>query len=89
MGNTILIENKNGEMVNAEILLYFTLKDYEDKEYVLYTFNETDEHDLATIYASEVVSSDKGYEFKTIETDDEWLKIKDVMRTSIKKGQEV
>ena len=67
MGNTILIENKNGEMVNAEILLYFTLKDYEDKEYVLYTFNETDEHDLATIYASEVVSSDKGYEFKTIE----------------------
>ncbi len=89
MGNTILIENKNGEMVNAEILLYFTLKDYEDKEYVLYTFNETDEHDLATIYASEVVSSDKGYEFKTIETDDEWAKIKDVMRTSIKKGQEV
>ena len=89
MGNTILIENKNGEMVNAEILLYFTLKDYEDKEYVLYTFNETDEHDLATIYASEVVDAGEKYEFKTIGTDDEWSKIKDVMRMSIKKGQEV
>ena len=61
--NTVLVENKNGEMVDAEILLYFTLKDYEDKKYVLYTFNETDDNDLATIYASEVVLNNDGIFF--------------------------
>lgn len=90
MENTIVsVKNKNGVMEDAEILLYFSLNDYEGKKYVLYTFNEKDENDLATIYASEVISSDDSYEFKGIDTDDEWEQIKDVMRETIKKGQEV
>ena len=90
MENTVIsIKNKNGVVVDAEILLYFSLKDYEGKKYVLYTFNEKDDNGLVTIYASEVLFDDDSYEFKTIDTDEEWEQVQDVMRSAIKKGQEV
>lgn len=83
----IRVTKEDGTVGEADVLLYFTLKE-NGKDYVIYTFNEKDERGLVTVYTSTVVKTDDGYHLDTVETDEEWSKIKDVMRTVIKENKE-
>lgn len=74
---TLVLEDGSEEQV--EVLFSFEFNDTK-KEYVIYTKNETDENGNITLYASSVIRGDNGTEFRNIETDEEWSKIKDVLR---------
>ncbi len=84
---TIRVTKDDGSIVDADVLLYFTLKE-SGKDYVIYTLNEKDDKGLITVYTSLVVEDSDGYHLEKVENDDEWAKIKDVMRTVIKENRE-
>lgn len=83
----ITVEKADGTVAEADVLLYFNLKD-NGKDYIIYTFNEKDDKDLVTVYTSEVVKDGAGYRFEDIESDEVWTRIKEVMRSVIKSNKE-
>lgn len=82
----ITFVDKNGNEKTATILLYFKLTEF-NKEYVVYTLGE-EANDLEKVYTSTIVKNDDGIVLETIETDEEWLQIKQLMKTIIKSNRE-
>ena len=82
----INVIKEDGTPGEAEVLLNFVLEST-GKEYLLYTFNETDDKGLITIHATTVVKSDDKVSLKGIETEEEWTEIKRVMKDVIKQIQ--
>ena len=73
------ITNSDGTVEEVELLLAFEFNDTK-KEYVIYTKNETDENENVTIYASSVHRNGEETTLGGIETDEDWSRIKDVLR---------
>ena len=92
---TIRIIDVDGMEKEAEVLLYFKLEE-NGKEYLIYTFNEAvvDENgvmsdDLVVVHTSEVLKKeDDVTTLGAVDDEDEWGKIKDVMRDIIKETEE-
>lgn len=74
---TITLENGTKEEV--ELLLSFKFND-NNKEYVIYTKNETDDNGNVTIYVSSVTRVDDNVTLGTVSDDTEWSRIKDLLR---------
>ena len=74
---TLTLEDGNKEKV--ELLLSFKFND-NNKEYIIYTKNETDENGNVTIYVSGVTRVGDEVTLNTISDDNEWSRIKDLLR---------
>lgn len=85
--NFIKIKRTNGNIEEAEILLFFRLEE-EGQEYIVYTFNEQ-EDDLVTVYTSKYVKNEENIYLEEVTDEAEWEKIKDVMRKAITEDGEV
>ena len=70
---------EDGSIEEVEVILAFEFKDT-NKEYVIYTKNEKDENDNITVYVSHVDRSSGEPRLLGVEDDDEWNRIKDVLR---------
>lgn len=84
--NIIKIQRTNGNIEEAEVLLFFKLEE-EGPEYIVYTFNEI-EDDLVTVYTSKFVKNEDNIVLEEVTDEDEWNKIKDVMRKAITESKE-
>lgn len=84
--NTMKIQRTNGNIEEAEILLFFKLEE-EGPEYIVYTFNEV-EDDLVTVYTSKFVKNENNIVLEEVTEEEEWNKIKDVMRRAITEDKE-
>ena len=84
--NIMKIQRTNGNIEEAEILLFFKLEE-EGTEYIVYTFNEV-EDDLVTVYTSKFVKNENNIVLEEVTEEDEWDKIKDVMRRAITEDKE-
>ena len=73
------IIKEDGTKEEVELLICFTFNDTK-KEYVVYTRNEKDENGNVTVYVSSVDRSGEISKMCAIESDEEWSKIKDVLR---------
>ncbi len=73
------IVNENGETEEVEVVLAFEFKDNK-KEYVVYTKNEKDENGNVTVYVSNVDRSEGEPRLMGVESEEEWSRIKDVLR---------
>lgn len=73
------IIKEDGTKEEVELLICFTFNDTK-KEYVVYTRNEKDENGNVTVYVSSVDRSVEIPKMGAIESDEEWSKIKDVLR---------
>ena len=73
------IIKEDGTKEEVELLICFTFNDTK-KEYVVYTRNEKDENGNVTVYVSSVDRSGDIPKMGAIESDEEWSKIKDVLR---------
>lgn len=73
------IMKKDGTTEDVELLVCFSFNDT-GKEYVVYTRNEKDENGNITIYVSSVDRSGHLPKMGAIESDEEWARIKDVLR---------
>lgn len=76
---------EDGTTDKVEILLSFEFNDNK-KEYVVYTKNETDENGNITIYVSSVKRGDGIPQLGAVESDEEWSRIKNVLR-ELSKGE--
>lgn len=74
-----------GEEIEAEVLIYFGFSDI-GKKYLVYTHNEKDKNEMVTVYASEYIEENGQIFLENIKTDEEWDRVKDVMRNVIKNG---
>lgn len=73
------IIKEDGTKEEVELLVCFEFNDTK-KEYVVYTKNEKDENGNITIYVSSVDRTEEIPRMGAIESDEEWSKIKDVLR---------
>lgn len=73
------IIKEDGTKEEVELLVCFEFNDSK-KEYVVYTKNEKDENGNITIYVSSVDRSGEVPRMGAIESDEEWSRIKDVLR---------
>ena len=70
---------EDGTMEEVEVILAFEFKDTK-KEYVIYTKNERDEDGNITIYVSNVDRSSEEPKLVGIDDEEEWNRVKDVLR---------
>ncbi|MBQ8472834.1 MAG: DUF1292 domain-containing protein [Bacilli bacterium] len=75
----ITLTLENGTKEEVELLLSFKFND-NNKEYVIYTKNETDENGNVTIYVSGVTRVGDDITLNTVSDDNEWSRIKDLLR---------
>ena len=75
----LAIVQEDGSTEEVELLVSFRFKDNE-KEYVVYTKNEEDDSGNITIYVSHLVDENGSLKLEAVETDEEWSRIKDVLR---------
>ena len=74
---TIVAED--GTVEEVEVILAFEFKDNK-KEYVVYTKNEEDENGKITVYVSNVNRETGEPRLFGVEDENEWTRIKDVLR---------
>lgn len=83
------ITSEDGSIDQVEIIVAFEFTDLK-KEYVVYTKNEVDANDNVTLYISTVIGVENGEAvLGGIDTDEEWARIKDVLRELAKTEPEV
>lgn len=70
---------EDGSVEEVEVILAFEFKDTK-KEYVIYTKNEKDDNDNITVYVSHVDRSSGEPKLLGVEDEEEWSRIKDVLR---------
>lgn len=75
----ITLTLENGTKEEVELLLSFKFND-NNKEYIIYTKNETDENGNVTIYVSGVTRLGEDITLNTVSDDNEWSRIKDFLR---------
>lgn len=75
----ITLTLENGTKEEVELLLSFKFND-NNKEYIIYTKNETDENGNVTIYVSGVTRLGEDITLNTVSDDNEWSRIKDLLR---------
>ena len=73
------IVKEDGTKEEVELLICFEFNDTK-KEYVVYTRNEKDENGNITIYVSNIDRSGEVPKMGAIDNDEEWSRIKDVLR---------
>lgn len=80
----LVINKADGSTESVEEVVSFKFKD-NGKHYLVYTKNETDSTGNVTIYVAEVINDSMGTRFLGVSSDEEWTKVKDVLRTLAKK----
>ena len=75
----IYIVKEDRTVETVELLFAFEFNDTK-KEYAVYTKNEKDESGNITIYVSSVIRDGDDIKLGSVETDEDWSKIKDVLR---------
>lgn len=81
---TLRINKLDGTFEEVEEGVSFEFNDTK-KRYVIYTKNEKDQNGNITIYVTEVVTDIHGTRFLGVSTDEEWARIKDVLRELAKR----
>lgn len=81
----IKITKNNGEILDVDVIATFKANDF-NRSYIIYSNNELDPNGLAKLSVAQLVEEAEAYSLKAIETDEEWTKIKDIMRQIITGG---
>ncbi len=77
--NIMVTTLPDGTKEEVEVLLAFMFND-NNKEYVIYTKNEVDDNGNVTIYISNVTRVGDSITLSTVSDDNEWTRIKNVLR---------
>lgn len=82
---TITVISEDGSKETVEVIVAFKFKDT-NQEYIVYTQNEKDQNNNVTVYVSKIVDEDGTSRLAGIEDDNEWSKVKEVLR-ELAKGE--
>ena len=73
------IIKEDGTVEEVDLIISFIFKDTK-KEYVVFTRNEKDSNGNTTLYVSSIDRSGETPKMGGVESDEEWSRIKDVLR---------
>lgn len=79
MNNTIVVTGNDGEKFEVEVLDIFKVKDYEAKDYILYTRNREIDENHIEVFVSILEKKDNSYFLQNIEDDHEWEVVQKAM----------
>lgn len=82
----ITIISEEGKEEQVEVVVAFKFKDT-NQEYIVYTKNEKDSSGNVTVYVSRIVEENGTSRLEGIDDDDEWTRIKAVLRELAKDEQ--
>lgn len=82
----ITIISEEGKEEQVEVVVAFKFKDT-NQEYIVYTKNEKDSNGNVTVYVSRIVEENGISKLDGIDGDDEWTRIKAVLRELAKDEQ--
>ena len=82
----ITIISEEGKEEQVEVVVAFKFKDT-NQEYIVYTQNEKDSNGNVTVYVSSIVEENGLSQLDGIDDDDEWTRIKAVLRELAKDEQ--
>ena len=82
----ITIISEEGKEEQVEVVVAFKIKDT-NQEYIVYTKNEKDSNGNVTVYVSRIVEENGISKLDGIDDDDEWTRIKAVLRELAKDEQ--
>lgn len=85
MPDKLKATNENNEEIEIEIIATFEIADF-NRKYIIYSFDEVDPNGLAKLHVSQIIEEGDKYTLAKIETDEEWTRIKNVMREIISGG---
>ena len=80
----IKVLDQNGVEKEAEVVLCF---EKDGKNFIIYTFNETDEKGMIILYSSMVSRVNGENLFEKI-TPEDWTMVKGIMNSIVKEGKE-
>ncbi len=80
----IKVLDQNGVEKEAEVVLCF---EKDGKNFIIYTFNETDEKGMIILYSSMVSQVNGENVFEKI-TPEDWTMVKGIMNSIVKEGKE-
>ena len=75
----ITVISQSGEEKLVEVIVAFKFKDTE-QQYIVYTQNEKDENNNVTVYVSKIVEEEGVSRLAGITDNDEWSRVKEVLR---------
>ena len=81
---TILVTDEKGIEREAEVILCF---EKDNKNFIIYTFNETDSKGMTILYSSMIKNENGKNIFEKISSED-WTMVKNVMNQVVKEGNE-
>ncbi len=81
------VVNADGSSKEAEVLMLFKL-DQTGPDYMIYSFDEKDANGLVKIYTSVYKETAEGCTFEDVPSEEEWMRIKEVMRKVINENKE-
>ncbi len=80
----IKVKDQNGVEREAEVVLCF---EKDGKNFIIYTFNETDENGMIILYSS-MIRVENGENIFDKITPEDWTMVKNVMNSIVKEGNE-
>lgn len=86
MDRRVTITNSQGQKAIADIVKIFRVNDLQS-DYVVYTFNQRDESNNIKDYVSKLKVENGSYYFDTIEDENEWEKVKNILTELCKGGE--
>lgn len=86
MDKTFYVINEDGIRVDAKVLSKFKLSN--NKDYITYTYNETNPDGMVKIYVTGMSLDNGIYTYSEIGTDEEWNDIKTVLKTLARSSEE-
>jgi len=84
----ITLVNERGEAIEVELLCAFEIDDFNSK-YIIYTKNERDREGHTVIYSGKIELVGDKQCLVNIENEDEWSKIKEIMKEMARYSIEV
>ncbi len=86
MKKEMAVIDANGSLVDVEVISVFNLEET-GNNYAVYTFNDKDDNGLVKIYVSRFIENSGTYNFNYIESDDEWNRVKNVLKIMARSEQ--
>lgn len=77
MDKKVLITNSQGQQMQADVIIAFTLKD-NNQNYIVYTFNERNDDNIKT-YTSRIREENGEIYFDAITDEEEWKKVREAI----------
>ncbi len=81
-------DKETGEERVAKIVGEVFKLEEEGPEYITYHFDEVDDKGLIKLYTSMIKHGEEGISLETVQTEEEWTKIKEVFRQAINENKE-